>query len=101
MLEEKKLFYNIRRNLFDKLVNILFEFQFKRGSQRKVSENIRILSGRISGKLPGKPGDIREKISDDLVWTLTDEGNRKGKYKYIVWCNLIYKKNFSFWIKSL
>ena len=67
MLEAKKLFYIVRRNLFGKLLNILFEFWFKRGSQKKVSENIQIFSGRISGKVPGK---IREKISDDLVWTL-------------------------------
>ena len=33
----------------------------------KVYENIRILSGRRSGKLPGKPGIIREKIIGDLV----------------------------------
>ena len=33
-------------------------------------EFLRILSGRISGKLPGKPEEMREKISDDLVWTL-------------------------------
>ena len=33
----------------------------------KVSENIRILSGRNSGKFPGKPGIIREKIFGDLV----------------------------------
>ena len=69
VVRRKNLFYITRRNVFDKLVNILFEF---RGcSQRKVSEKIRILSGRISGKLPWKPGEIREKISDDLVWTLT------------------------------
>ena len=45
----------------------MFEFRFKSGSQKKVSENIQIFSGRISGKVPGK---IREKIIDDLVWTL-------------------------------
>ena len=27
---------------------------------------------------------------------LQDEGNRKRKYKYIIWCNLIYEKDFSF-----
>ena len=31
----------------------------------------------------------------------TDEGNRKGKYKHLVWCNLMYKKNFSFSFHSL
>ena len=31
----------------------------------------------------------------------TDEGNRKGKYKHFVWCNLMYKKVFSFFGKSL
>ena len=26
----------------------------------------------------------------------TDEGNRKGKYKHLFWCNLMYKRDFSF-----
>ena len=25
-----------------------------------------------------------------------NEGNRKEKYEHFVWCNLMYKKNFSF-----
>ena len=25
----------------------------------------------------------------------TDDGNKKGKYKHLAWCNLIYKKVFS------
>ena len=33
----------------------------------EVSEDIRILLGRSSGKLPGEPGIIREKILGDLV----------------------------------
>ena len=67
MLEEKKLFYIARRNLFDKLVNILFKSDLSGGSERRGSENIRRLSGGISEKLPGKPGEIKEKISNDLV----------------------------------
>ena len=31
----------------------------------------------------------------------TDEGNRKGKYKHLFWCNLMYKKDFSFSAKYL
>ena len=30
-----------------------------------------------------------------------NEGNRKGKYEHFVWCNLMYKKNFSFSGKDL
>ena len=42
-------------------------FNSKGDSQVKVSDDIRILSGRSSGKLPGKPGIIREKLLGDLV----------------------------------
>ena len=31
----------------------------------------------------------------------TDKGNRKGKYKHLVWSNLMYKKDFSFFAKYL
>ena len=31
----------------------------------------------------------------------TDKGNRKVKYKHFVWCNLMYKKVFSFSAKDL
>ena len=31
----------------------------------------------------------------------TDKGNRKGKYKHLVWYNLMYKKDFSFFAKDL
>ena len=30
----------------------------------------------------------------------TDKGNRKGKHKHFVWCNLMYKKNFCFFISG-
>ena len=31
----------------------------------------------------------------------THKGNRKGKYKHLAWCNLMYKKDFSFSAKDL
>ena len=33
--------------------------------------------------------------------TKTDEGNRKGKYKHLFWCNLMYTKDFSISAKDL
>ena len=55
----------------------------------KVSENIRILSGRNSGKFTGKPGIIREKIFGDLVWTLM-------LFVSLKWIVFYFTKTFSF-----
>ena len=42
--------------------------------------------------------DDAEKEKNDYK---TDEGNRKGKYKHHFWCNLMCKKDFSFFAKYL
>ena len=38
----------------------------------------------------------RDDAEDEKNDYKTDEGNRKGKYKYIFWYNLMHKKDFSF-----
>ena len=84
MLEEKKLFYIARRNLFDKLVNILFKSDLRGGSERRGSENIRRLSGGISEKLPAKTWrNQRENfkwfgMNPDEAPVLISEANQKS-----------------------
>ena len=43
----------------------------------------------------------RDDAENEMNKYKTVEGNRKGKYKHFVWCNLIYKKVFSFSGKDL
>ena len=47
--------------------------------------------------LSPKEGDAGNEKNDYK----TDERNRKGKYKHLFWCNLIYKKDFSLSAKYL
>ena len=43
----------------------------------------------------------RDDVENEKNDYKTDEGNRKEKYKHIFWCNLMYKKDFSFSAKQL
>ena len=45
-----------------------------------------------------KRGDAENEKNENYK---TDEGNRKGKYKHLAWCNLIYKTVFSLSGKDL
>ena len=42
----------------------------------------------------------RDDVENEKSNYKTDERNRKGKYKQFVWCNLMYKKVFSFSCKG-
>ena len=79
MLEEKNLFYMIKRNVFDKLVNILFEF--RGGSQRKVLKRLEYCQGEFL---------------ESYLENLEKSGRKFQMIWYEPWLLISWKSNFMF-----
>ena len=94
------------------LMSNMGEYQTKESPGRMISEHYTTMSPEkhdSSGEegmnsLPeGEWALLNPKEGWHREWEgwLQDERNRKRKYKYIIWCNLIHKKVFLFSSKGL